>query len=146
MQSYCQINLSYYLDENHKYNPEIPKPRDILGYEVGSWHVSHDQLINYMYRLAESSDRISIENKGNTYEDRPLILMTITSPENHKNIQNIQKNHLQLTETNSDFIDIKKEPIVIYQGFSVHGNEPSGSNASLYCSLSSCCKRGRRYH
>ena len=74
---YCQINLSYYLDENHKYNPEIPKPRDILGYEVGSWHVSHDQLLNYMYRLAESSDRITIENRGKTYEDRPLILLLL---------------------------------------------------------------------
>ena len=130
-QAYSQVNLSYYLEENHKYNPEIPKPNEVLGYEVGSWHVSHDQLLNYMYRLAESSDRITIENRGKTYEDRPLILLTITSPENHKNIRNIQKNHLKLTEINNDLIDIKKEPIVIYQGFSVHGNEPSGSNASL---------------
>ena len=50
--------------------PNIPQPKEILGYEVGSWHVSHDQLVNYMYRLAASSDRISIENRGRTYEDR----------------------------------------------------------------------------
>ena len=103
--AYCQVNLSYYLDKNHKYNPEIPKPSEVLGYEVGSWHVSHDQLLNYMYRLAESSDRITIENRGKTYEDRPLILLTITSPKNHKNIRNIQKNHLKLTEINNDLIE-----------------------------------------
>ena len=36
--------------------------------------------------LAESSERITIENRGFTYEDRPLILLTITSPENHQKI------------------------------------------------------------
>ena len=27
--------------------------------------------------------------------------------------------------------DVSKDPIVVYQGFSIHGNEPSGSNAAL---------------
>ena len=93
----CQVNLNYYLDKNHPYDSEIPKPSKLLGYEVGTWHVSHDQLISYMYSLAESSDRISIESRGSTYEDRPLLLLTITSPENHKNIKSIRKAHIQLS-------------------------------------------------
>ena len=75
-----QVNLNYYLDEDHPYNPNIPQPKEILGYEVGSWHVSHDQLVNYMYRLAASSDRISIEYRGRTYEDRPILLLPIPRP------------------------------------------------------------------
>ena len=126
-----QVNLNYYLDEDHPYNPNIPQPKEILGYEVGSWHVSHDQLVNYMYRLAASSDRISIENRGRTYEDRPILLLTITSPENHQNLESIRQRHLKLSESGAENIDIEQQPLVVYQGFSVHGNEPSGANAGL---------------
>jgi len=128
---YSQTDLSYFLDPEHPYNAEIPKPNELLGYEVGSWHVSHDQLVRYMYRLAESSDRIRIENRGTTYEDRPLLLLTITSPENHRNIEAIQKAHQQLTEPDSENQSIENQPLVVYQGFSIHGNEPSGANAGL---------------
>ena len=83
---FSQVTLDYYLDQTHPYDNKIPTPVELLGYEVGTWHVSHDKLINYMYELAKASDRISIENRGNTYEGRPILLLTITSPENHKNI------------------------------------------------------------
>ena len=77
---FSQVTLDYYLDSDHPYNKNIPQPKELLGFEVGTWHVSHDKLVNYMYRLAESSDRIHIENRGRTYEDRPILLLTITSP------------------------------------------------------------------
>ena len=126
-----QVTLDYYLDASHPYNKAIPQPKTLLGYEVGTWHVSHDKLVNYMYRLAESSDRIQIENRGSTYEGRPILLLTITSPANHQRIEEIQKTHLALSEAGANQIDIEDEPLVVYQGFSIHGNEPSGSNASL---------------
>ena len=126
-----QVSLDYYLDSDHPYNKEIPEPKTLLGYEVGTWHVSHDKLVNYMYRLAESSDRIHIENRGSTYEGRPILLLTITSPENHQRIDEIQKNHIALTELGTGQVSIEDQPLVLYQGFSIHGNEPSGANAGL---------------
>ena len=30
---------------------------------------------------------------------------------------------------------LENMPIVVYQGFSIHGNEPSGSNAALLACL-----------
>ena len=30
--------LSYYLPQDVSYNPEITKPKDVLGYQVGEWH------------------------------------------------------------------------------------------------------------
>ena len=80
--------------------------------------------------LAKSSDRITIENRGFTYEDRPLILLTITSKENHQNIDKIKKEHKEVSDGNK-MDDYKDLPVIIYQGFSIHGNEASGSNASL---------------
>ena len=128
---FSQVSLDYYLNPDHPYNPSIPQPKSLLGYEVGTWHVSHDQLVSYMYSLAAQSDRIHIENRGTTYENRPLLLLTITSPENHKKIEEIKSNHRALTEPNADAIAIEDQPLVVYQGFSIHGNEPSGANAGL---------------
>ena len=122
-------NLSYYLPQDIDYNKEIPKPQEVIGYNVGEWHVSHDKLIQYMYALAKASDRITIENRGFTFEGRPLVLLTVTSSENHNNIERIKKQHVEATETNST--DFENRPLVLYQGFSIHGNEPSGSNSAL---------------
>ncbi|PQV46514.1 zinc carboxypeptidase [Jejuia pallidilutea] len=122
--------LSYYLPQNVTYNTNIPTPESVIGHPVGKWHVTHDKLVQYMYALAEASDRIAIENRGKTFEDRPLLLLTITSPENIKNIETIRNNHIEATNTDTA-INTKNRPIVVYQGYSIHGNEPSGSNAAL---------------
>lgn len=124
------IDLSYYLPQDVTYNKNIPTPESIVGHQVGEWHITHDKLVQYMYALAGATDRISIENRGKTFEGRPLLLLTITSEKNHQNIDAIRQKHIDATNSgNSE--NIENRPIVVYQGFSIHGNEPSGSNASL---------------
>lgn len=122
-------DLSYYLPQDINYNQNIPTPESVIGHQVGEWHVTHDKLVQYMYALANASDRITIEDRGKTFEDRPLLLLTITAPKNHQNIDAIRKKHIEATNNNAT--DTKDMPIVVYQGFSIHGNESSGSNASL---------------
>lgn len=123
------VTLDYYLPGNTSYNPNIPKPAEVIGHEVGEWHVTHDKLAFYMQQLAASSDRITIEDRGKTYEGRPVLLLTITTPKNHQNIETIRQQHVALSEGGTT--NTSEMPIVVYQGFSIHGNEPSGSNASL---------------
>jgi len=125
------LDLSYYLPQDVSYNKHIPTPKSVIGHEVGEWHITHDKLVQYMQALANSSNRITIENRGVTIEGRPLILLTITSPKNHENIENIRLKHLNLSEADGAGLDLSNMPIVINQGFSIHGNEPSGSNAAL---------------
>ena len=124
-----QIDLSYYLPKNVVYSNKVPTPKSVVGHEVGEWHITHDKLTEYMKVLARSSDRISIENRGTTFEGRPLLLLTITSPNNQQNIERIRERHIAATDDNS--IDVSNDPIVVYQGYSIHGNEASGSNAAL---------------
>ena len=127
-----KADLSYYLPQDISYNQAIPTPESILGFQVGEWHVSHDKLAEYMKALANASDRISFENRGTTYEGRPLLLLTITSPKNHQNIETIRTEHLKLSDaTNSSAVAVENMPLVVYQGYSIHGNEPSGANAGL---------------
>ena len=125
------VNLDYYLPTNVSYNPNIPTPKSSIGHQVGDWHITHDKLVQYMYALASSSDRITIEDRGATFEGRPLLLLTITSANNHLNIETIRQQHLELTQKESSTTNINEMPIVVQQGFSIHGNEPSGSNAAL---------------
>ena len=123
--------LSYYLPSNVQYDKSIPTPESFLGYHIGDWHITHDQLVYYMKALAAASDRITIQEYARSYEQRPLLLMTITSPKNHKNINTIRTQHLKLVNaTESSSLEVEKMPVVIYQGYTIHGNEPSGSNAA----------------
>jgi|TARA_B110000967_G_scaffold205109_1_gene248928 hypothetical protein len=124
-----KVALSYYLPTDVTYDKNIPTPQSVIGHEVGEWHITHDKLVEYMKVLAKSSNRISIENRGKTYEDRPLLLLTFSSLENHQNLESIRQKHID--GTNDDSIDVANNPIVVYQGYSIHGNEPSGSNAAL---------------
>ncbi|CAM1344898.1 M14 family metallopeptidase [Tenacibaculum amylolyticum] len=128
-QAQNKLDLSYYLPKNVTYNKNIPTPASIIGHEVGAWHITHDKLVSYMKALAEVSDRVVIEERGKTYEDRPLLLLKITSPKNHENLEVIRRKHIEITENAS--VDVTNMPIVVYQGFSIHGNEASGSNAAL---------------
>ena len=126
----CQTHLSYYFKNSEKFDKTIPKPSEVIGHEVGEWHVTHDKLVQYMYALANSSDRIIIEETGKTYEDRPLLILKISSKENIKNLESIRKKHLEISNglKKSDFQNM---PAIVYQGYSVHGNEASASNAAL---------------
>ena len=124
-----EINLNYYIPSDQNYNDKIPTPKEVIGHEVGEWHVTHDKLVEYMKVLANSSDRITLEDRGKTFEGRPLLLLTITSPKNHSRIDDIRQRHID--GTNDSSLDVTNDPIIVYQGFSIHGNEPSGSNAAL---------------
>ncbi len=126
-------DLKYYLPDSITYNPAIPKPKDIIYHEVGEWHITHDRLVNYMKAVAAAApDRIKLETMGFTYEDRPQVLLIITSPENHARLEEIRQQHLLLTDpSKSAAVDIENMPIVVWMGHSIHGNEPSGANASM---------------
>lgn len=132
LQAQSQFDLSYYLPKNVTFNQDIPAPQSVLGFEVGDWHVTHDKLVEYMKLLSTVSNRISLEDRGKTFEGRPLILLTVTSPENHGNLDAIRTQHLKLIDyKQSSQLNTDTMPLVVYQGFSIHGNEPSGSNSSL---------------
>ncbi|MDP3453708.1 MAG: M14 family zinc carboxypeptidase [Bacteroidales bacterium] len=119
-------------DGEYTLNSEIPSPHDHLGYDPGERHVSHDELISYMRTISKLSKRIIYEESGQSYQGRPLIFLTISSEDNLKNIDKIQKQQLKMTDPSlSSTLPVDKMPIVMWFGYSVHGNEASGVNASL---------------
>jgi hypothetical protein len=90
--------LSYYLPDNIVYDKNIPTPEDFFGFQIGEQHVSHDQLVSYMRELDRLSDRITSKTLGRTHENRIVMTLTITSPENQRNIDKIREDHVKLTD------------------------------------------------
>ena len=130
--AHAQLSLNYYLPEGIEYNKDIPTPMDVLKHEVGEWHVRHDVLVDYMYAVAAASDRVTIMETGRTYENRPLLSLVFTSPENLARLEEIRQNHLALGNPDrSENLDVSDMPVVVQISHSVHGNEPSGANSSL---------------
>lgn len=139
-------DLTYYLPDSVKYNPAIPKPKDVIYHEVGEWHVTHDRLVNYMKAIATAApDRVKLETMGLTYESRPQVLLIITSKKNHDNLEQIRMQHVSLTDpSKSGSLSIENMPVVVYIGHSIHGNEPSGANASLLTAYYLAAAQGKQ--
>jgi hypothetical protein len=128
--SFAGKPLSYYLPEE-EYDAAIPTPESFFGFQIGEWHLHHGPLLQYMQMVAEKSDRAIIYEYARSYEQRPLVHMIITSPENHRNLEEIRQKHLKLADpSQSSGVDIADMPVVVRLGYGVHGNEPSAHNAA----------------
>ncbi|MEO1516708.1 MAG: M14 metallopeptidase family protein [Bacteroidota bacterium] len=132
VQVFGQIGTLDYYFPNVTFDPSIPTPASVLGYEVGDWHVSHDQLVYYMRELDRASDRLRLREYARSHENRPLLVLTATSENNWKRLSSIKEDHRKLCDPEqSASVDIDNLPAVIYQGYSVHGNESSAANAAV---------------
>lgn len=110
-----------YLPKSQSYNTALSTPEQILGFGIGERHIRHDQLLRYFEQLSEGSDRVVLTDIGRTAEFRQQILATISTPENLKKLP-------QLLNTKQRSAS---DPLIVWLGYSVHGDEISGSNAAL---------------
>lgn len=113
-----------YLPDDADLDTSVPAPESVLGWEPGDWKVDHSTLTHYMQALDEASDLVSSRIIGYTYEQRPLMQVIITSKENQANLESLRQAHLKGANTGD--LDA---PLVVWLGYSVHGNESSGSNS-----------------
>ena len=120
-----------YWPEEVDFDPAIPSPKDVLGFEIGHRHLNHAQVVQYLQALAEQSDRVTIEQYGRTHGQRPLLMLTITAEKNRQQLDAIRRQHKQLTKPNrSSEVDIGDLPAVINMGYGVHGDESSATNCA----------------
>jgi hypothetical protein len=114
----------------------IPTPEDFLGYRLGEQFTTYDRIVAYFDELGKRSNLIAVEASGQTYEGRPLLLATITSPKNRAALETIRKNTIALAHADSIDAARAKEiaestPVVVWLAFGIHGNESSSSEAAM---------------
>ncbi len=117
------------------YDDAVPSPADYLGYEIGEHFTRHADLVNYLSHIAELSDRVEIEQYGQTHQRRPLHLLTVSSPENLTNLDEILARNLELCdpETTDERAQeiIDTNPALVWFSYNVHGNEPSPAETAI---------------
>lgn len=126
-----QSQNDYYFPEDVSFEESIPSPAEFLGYEIGDWHTRYSRLVSYMEKLAELSPNAQIQTIGYTHEKRPQIILTISSEENLRNLENIRQEHLAHVNPENSAGDVEKMPVIVHLGYNVHGNEPSSSEVSM---------------
>ena len=115
------------------YDEEIPTPDEVLLHPIGSRHTTPHEIVNYYEAIAAASDRVQFGTHAYSYEGRPLIHAIVTSPANHARLEEIRQQHMRLSDAPNEIsdADLDAMPIVVYQGYSIHGNEASGADAAL---------------
>jgi Zinc carboxypeptidase len=121
-------SLGWYLPSGARYAADFPTPEQTLGWEVGTWHARHDQLVSWFETVAKASPRVQLETYGRTHEQRPLLMATISSEANLARIDQIREAHVAAVLSGAEQ---SEGPAVVWMGYSVHGNESSGSNAAM---------------
>jgi len=121
----------YFYKKFHPFDSAIPTPEEFLGYGIGEHHTRHDLIVGYLQKLAELSDRASITEYGKTYEGRKLVMLTVTDPANLSNLEGLREQHLAFNDPAQNVSNYDAVPVFVNLGYSVHGNEPSTSEAAL---------------
>ncbi|PAP78276.1 M14 family zinc carboxypeptidase [Rubrivirga marina] len=127
------LAIDYAIDGTASYDPAVPTPRDVLGYTIGERHTRPEEVVRYVEAVAAASPRVTAGFHGTTYEGRRLVHAVVTSPANHGRLEQIRVQNVALSEEPDTISDaqLAEMPVVVFQGYSVHGNEASGTEAAL---------------
>ena len=54
------------------YNPDVPRPNDLLDDPIGQWPLRYPELVKYLEALDGTTPRVKIETHSQTHEGRDL--------------------------------------------------------------------------
>lgn len=118
------------------YDAQIPPPDSALRQPLGTFTAHHAEIVAYLRKLEAASPRIRVTTMGRTHEGRELCYAVIASPENMAKIDGIRERIAKLADprtTNDGEADaiVADTPAIAWLGYSIHGDEMSGSDASM---------------
>ena len=129
------FSQDYYFEKYAPFDENIKSPEEFLGYPIGEMHTRHDLIVSYMEYLSDVSDKADMFSFATSYEGRKLIYLIISSPEKIQNIENIRNEHISYIDPDNENYNSsekpKKFPVIINLSYSIHGNEPSTSEAAM---------------
>jgi len=124
------------LGDGGSYDPAVPTPRQLLGYELGERFTPHHMIVRYVERLAAASPRVHVDTLGRTFEGREVLLVAVTSEANQRRLAEIRADAQRLADPRglsaSELDAVRaRTPTVLWLGYTIHGNEASGTEAAL---------------
>lgn len=132
-------------------DPALSRPQDFLGYPLGERFTHWDRMLAYFEKLAATSPRVEIAEYGRSYEGRPLVLLTVSSPENLARLPEIRRDLARLADPTGMTASGREQlarglPAVVWLAYGVHGNESSSSEAALGAAYALAAGQGEVEH
>ena len=118
------------------HDPAVPAPDAFTATRNGRRAATSEQILAYARAVAAASARVSLTEYARSYEGRPLVYLVISSPENLARSPQIKQGMAALADprglSSAQRADLLETlPGVAWLGYSIHGNETSGSDAAL---------------
>ena len=115
----------------------LTKPADFFGFEPGSDRnlVTYEQLIAYLQKLDGESDRIHMEQIGNSPMGRPMYITFISSEENIGRLEELKKINRELAlnpDIDKEVLQgmIRDGKVFVLATLSMHSTEVAPSQAA----------------
>ncbi|GGK67257.1 M14 family metallopeptidase [Rufibacter glacialis] len=110
----------------------LQTPAQFLGYPLGEQFTYHARMVDYVrYLASQNQNKMQVQTYGHTYENRPLLLATISSPANMQRLEEIKANNLKNTGLVNGQPSGGKQPAIVWLSYNIHGNESVSSEAVL---------------
>ncbi len=118
------------------YDPAVPPPSAVLGYEVGERFTPHHLLMRYLDRLAAASRRIRVDTVARTFEGREVTMAIVTSEANQARLDQIRADAARVADPRGAAAAelaaaAGRLPAIAWLGYTVHGGEASGVEAAI---------------
>src|SRR5690606_6312036 len=80
------------------YDPAVPTPAAVLGYEIGERFTPHHMIMRYAEQLAAASGRVRLDTVAHTFEGREVLMAILTSEANHARLEQIRADARRLMD------------------------------------------------
>ena len=125
-----------FADPGATFDPRVPTPAQILGYDIGARFPPQRAMMRYIERIAATSKRVKVDTVARTFEGREMLIITISSEANMARLAEIQRDAKRIADprgASAGDIDaaVKRIPSIVWLEHSVHGGEASGAEAGL---------------
>ena len=124
------LTLVIFCCSTQMFAQQVMSPEAFLGYEVGSRFTRHHRAVEYFKYVAEKLPNAKWVKYGETYENRELGLLFISSQKNFDNLEEIRTNNLKTTGLMEGTPSNSKAGIV-WLSYNVHGNESVSMEAAM---------------
>ena len=116
----------------------VPTPREHLGFEVGADRSLADwpQIVAYFRKLALASPSVKLDSLGVTTQGRPLVVATISSPENMRRLDTLRARQARLADPRllssaDERTLVATQPAVVLISCNIHATEIASSQMAM---------------
>ncbi len=116
---------------------QIPTPEEFYGFKMGAdGELAHwNKIVEYFNLLSDRSDRVQVENLGETELGNPFLLAIFSAPDNIKNLEKYRQISKKLADprglSSAEIEDlITNGKYVSAQTYSIHATEVSGTQGA----------------